>query len=334
MTANSKIKHIEYHLPDKIIDNEILVREFREWTPDKIENKTGIRERHIAAENETSLDLAIPVCNKIFNQYDKNKIDCLIFCTQTPDYYMPATSCVLQEKLGLGKNTGAFDINLGCSGFIYGLAVSKGFIAAGIAKSILLITAETLSKFVHPLDKTNRTLFGDAAAAAIIEQDSENGIFEFVLGTDGSGYENLIVRNGGMRNKINPFPQDISDEQGNVRNENNMFMDATEIFNFTIDAVPKLFNETLKKNNTTIDNIDYIILHQANKFMLEYLRKILKAPEDKFYINLTHTGNTVSSTIPIALKDCIDNRKVKPGDKVLIAGFGVGYSWGGTIIRI
>ena len=125
MTGYSKIKHIEYYLPDKIIDNDILVREFQEWTPDKIENKTGIRERHIAADNETSLDLAIPACNKIFKYYDKNKIDCLIFCTQTPDYYMPATSCVLQEKLGLGTNTGAFDINLGCSGFIYGLAVAK-----------------------------------------------------------------------------------------------------------------------------------------------------------------------------------------------------------------
>jgi 3-oxoacyl-[acyl-carrier-protein] synthase-3 len=331
---NSKIKHIEYHLPDKIVDNETLVREFQEWTADKIEKKTGIRERHIAGEHETSLDLAVPACNKIFSQYDKNKIDCLIFCTQTPDYYMPATACLLQERLGLGKNTGAFDINLGCSGFIYGLAIAKGFIAAGVSKSILLVTAETLSKFVHPLDKTNRTLFGDAAAATIIEADDEKGIFEFVLGTDGSGAENLIVRNGGMRNKINPFPEDIADEQGNVRNENNMYMDATEIFNFTTAEVPKAFGEILNKNNTTIKEIDYVVFHQANKFLNDYLRKMLCIPEEKYCLDLLHTGNTVSVTIPIALKNSLDRQVIKKGDNVLLLGFGVGYSWGGTIIKI
>jgi 3-oxoacyl-[acyl-carrier-protein] synthase-3 len=184
------------------------------------------------------------------------------------------------------------------------------------------------------LDKTNRTIFGDGAAATIIEKSNEEGILNFVFGTDGSGSENLIVRNGALRNKTNPFPQDVTDEQGNVRNENNLFMDGTAIFNFTIDAVPKLFNETLEKNKITIEQIDYIIFHQANKFILEYLRKILKIPEDKFYINLSYTGNTVSATIPIALRDCLDKQILTPGDKILILGFGVGYSWGGTIIRI
>jgi 3-oxoacyl-[acyl-carrier-protein] synthase-3 len=247
---------------------------------------------------------------------------------------MPATSCVLHKRLELDTSTGAFDINLGCSGFIYGLAIAKGFIAAGTAKSVLLITAETLSKFVHPLDKTNRTLFGDAAAATIIEEDDQNGIFEFVLGTDGGGCENLIVRNGGMRNKINPFPEDIIDEQGNVRNENNIYMDATEIFNFTTAEVPKAFSAILDKNNTAIDKIDYVIFHQANKFLNDYLRKMLGISVEKYYLNLLHTGNTVSVTIPIALKDSIDRQLIKQGDNVLLLGFGVGYSWGGTIIRI
>jgi 3-oxoacyl-[acyl-carrier-protein] synthase III len=331
---NSMIKHIAYHLPDKIVDNETLVREFQEWTPDKIEKKTGIKERHVCADNETALDLAMEACRKLFCAYNKNKIDFLLLCTQSPDYFLPSSACILQDKLGLSTKTGAFDFNLGCSGFIYGLALAKGLISTGSADAVLLVTSETYSKFIHPLDKTNRTIFGDGAAATIIEKSDNNGIFEFVFGTDGSGSENLIVRNGALRNKVNPFPQDIADDQGNVRNENNLFMDGTAIFNFTIDAVPKLFNETLEKNNVTIDQIDYIIFHQANKFMLEYLRKILNVPEDKFYINLSYTGNTVSATIPIALKDCLDKQVLTQGDKILILGFGVGLSWGGTIIRI
>jgi len=331
---NAKIKLIAQYLPETIVTNERLVREFNEWTPEKIEKKTGIRERHIASENETALDLAAKAGAAALSGYDKDKISFLILCTQSPDYFLPTSACILQDRLGLSTATGAFDFNLGCSGFIYGLAIAKGLITAGIAENILLVTAETYSKYIHPLDKTNRTIFADAAAATIIEKSDAVGISEFVFGTDGSGYENLIVKNGALRNKLNPAPVDIADDQGNVRNENNIFMDGTEIFNFTIDAVPKLFNDVLKKNHTTLDEIDYVIFHQANKFMIDYLRKILKIPQEKFYSNMLHTGNTVSSTIPLALKDCLDNNILKTGDRILLLGFGVGYSWGGTIIQL
>jgi 3-oxoacyl-[acyl-carrier-protein] synthase-3 len=332
MTA--KIKKIDYCLPGKILDNEELVKEFTDWDAAKIEKKIGIKARHVVAKNETATDLALKACEKVLQDYDKTAIDFLIFCTQSPDYFLPSSACILQNKLGLNTDIGAFDINLGCSGFVYGLSIAKGVISAGIAQSVLLVVAETYSKYIHPLDKSNRTIFGDGAAAAIIEKSDEIGILNFVLGTDGSGFENLIVKNGGHRNKYNPSAIESTDDQGNVRTDNHLFMDGTEIFNFTINAVPKAFNAILKKNNIGLDEIDHVIFHQANKFMLDYLRKIIKIPKDKFYMGMLETGNTVSATIPIAIKDCINNKIISQGDKVLILGFGVGYSWAGTIIEI
>jgi 3-oxoacyl-[acyl-carrier-protein] synthase-3 len=240
----------------------------------------------------------------------------------------------LLNRLGLSTKTGAFDFNLGCSGYIYGLAIAKSFINTGIANSVLLIMAETYSKHIHEKDLASKTIFGDAAAATIIEKSENDHIFEFVLGTDGSGMYHLIVPNGGFRNS----KQDIIDEKiteaGDVYTNNHLFMNGPEIFNFTIDAVPKAVNECLFKNCLTIEEVDYVIFHQANKFMIDYLRKKIKIPLEKFYINMMTTGNTVSATIPIALSDVIERKIVKPGQKVLLCGFGVGYSWGAVIIEI
>jgi 3-oxoacyl-[acyl-carrier-protein] synthase III len=330
----SVIAAIEYYLPKKIVSNQLLEQEFSEWNAQKIEDKTGIRERHVVAENETALDIAYEVCLKIFKEYEKNKVDFLILCTQSPDYYLPTTACILQDKLGLHKSTGAFDFNLGCSGFVYGLAIAKGLIEASIAKSVLLVTSETYSKFLHPRDKGNRTIFGDAATATIIEQSREEHFFNFVLGTDGSGFNNLIVPNGGLRSRYDREAAEITDENGSVQTGNNLFMNGPEIFNFTIAAIPKVFHEVLEKNNLTLEHIDFVIFHQANKYMIDYLRKKIKIPEEKFYMNMKTTGNTVSSTIPLALKDCMDKSLIKKGDLVLLLGFGVGYSWGGTIVKL
>lgn len=329
-----KIAKIEYYLPETIITNDNLEKDFPDWSSDKIEKKIGIRERHIVKENETAFDLALRASQKVLKNYNKDKIDLLMLCTQSPDYYLPTSACILQDKLGLKTNIGAFDYNLGCSGFIYGLALAKGLIFSNIATNILLITSETYTKHIHPKDKSNRTIFGDAAAAVIIEKSEEEHIGEFVLGTDGSGYKNLIVPNGGLRNKYNPDAKEIDDGSGSIRTDNNLYMNGPEIFNFTIKAVPKVVSETLKKNNITLNEVDYIIFHQANKYMNEYLRKKINIPKDKFYLNLLHTGNTVSATIPIAIKDCLDNNIIKKGDKILIVGFGVGYSWGGTIVKL
>jgi len=329
-----KIRTIEVYLPEKILSNKELEKEFPEWNAQKIEQKTGIRERHIASENETALDLGLRAAAKILDNYDKEIIDLLLFCTQSPDYYLPTSACILQDRLGLRTDVGAFDFNLGCSGFIYGLAIAKSFIRTGIANNVLLITSETYTKHIHPKDKGNRTIFGDGAAATIIERSERKGILEFSLGTDGSGYKNLIVPNGGLRNRYDINAKEIDDGSGSIRTDNNLYMNGPEIFNFTIEAVPVVVNQCLKKNQTNLGEIDYVIFHQANLFMIEYLRKKINIPKEKFYMNMLHTGNTVCATIPIALKDCLDNEIIKEGDRVLLVGYGVGYSWGATIIEI
>ncbi len=319
------LNSIEYYLPEGVLDNNSLAKEFPEWSAEKIFEKIGIMNRHITSKNETALDMAYLAAKKAIRNFDKSLIDFIILCTQSPDYFLPTGACTLQDMLELRKDIGAFDFNLGCSGYVYGLALSKSLINTGIASTVLLIMSETYSKHIHKSDKSNRSVFGDGAAASLVLSLSEEKIHEFVLGTDGSGRGNLIVKKGGMRN--------IDLDYNNLA-ENYLYMDGPEIFNFTLDIVPDLVEKTLFKNNLTLDDIDYCIFHQANKYMLEYLRKKMNIDPLKFYINMLETGNTVSATIPIALKDCLNNGIVKTGDKVLLVGFGVGYSWGATIITI
>jgi 3-oxoacyl-[acyl-carrier-protein] synthase-3 len=330
----ASIRQIEYHLPEKVITNKDLEFEFKKWEADKIYKKIGINERHVVGENETALDLAFEAGKKVLEKYDRDRIDFLILCTQSPDYFLPTSACVLQDKLGLRKDAGAFDFNLGCSGFVYGLAISKGLISAGIAHNILLIMSETYSRHIHPMDLANRTIFGDGAAAVIVESDDAGHIFEFILGTDGSGMSNLIVPNGGMRSPKNHDAVEITNSSGDVSTANCLYMNGPEIFNFTIDAVPEAFHQVLEKNKMTLDQIDYVIFHQANKYMIDFLRKKLGIPEEKFFMDMADTGNTVSATIPIGLSKALNRKLIKKGDKVLLCGFGVGYSWGAVIVEI
>jgi len=329
-----RLSAIEYFLPKGTITNQDLEKEFTDWNAKKIEDKTGIRIRHVAGDDETALDLAYEAATMVFKNILREKVDFLLLCTQSPDYFLPTSACILQNKLGLRTDIGAIDFNQGCSGFIYGLAVAKGLIQSGVARHVLLITAETYTKMIHPKDKGNRTIFGDGAAAVILEASEEDYLSEFVLGTDGRGFNNLFVPNGAFRNKYNPVAVETSDENGSIRTENHLYMNGPEIFNFTISAVPQVLAKILEKNKTDLNHIDYVIFHQANKFMIEYLRKKIGIPPEKFYSNMLETGNTVSSTIPIALKDCLNRGILKKGDKVLLVGFGVGYSWGGTILKL
>lgn len=331
---NAVIKKIEYYLPETIVDNTRLENEFSDWRAEKIEKKVGIRERHIVKEGETALDLALKASEKALENYDQNAIDFLILCTQSPDYFLPPNACILQNKLGLRLNIGAFDYNLACSGYVYGLAISKGLIVSGIARTVLLITSETYSKHIHLRDQSNRTIFGDGASATIIESSEEARILEFSLGTDGRGYDKLIVPCGGLRKRYVFNPEIVEEPPGSFRTCNTLYMNGPEIFNFTIEVVPKVVDEVLYNNNLSMEQIDYVIFHQANKYMVEYLRKKIKIPKEKFYLDILHTGNTVSSSIPIAIKEALDNNVIKKDDKILIVGFGGGYSWGGTVLKI
>jgi 3-oxoacyl-[acyl-carrier-protein] synthase III len=326
----AKIKAISYYLPEKILSNELINDAFPEWDIEKISSKTGINERHISANDEFSSDMAVKVAEKLFLEHNINKsdIDFLLFCTQSPDYFLPTSACIIQDRLGLNTGIGALDFNLGCSGFVYGLSLAKGLIAGGMAKNVLLITSETYTKFIHPSDKSNKTIFGDAAAATLISnEDGFCTIGDFIFGTDGKGAENLIVKQGGMRYPVSKENENIIDEYGNVRNDKNLFMHGTEIFNFTSESVPKLVHAILEKSNLTTEKVDLFVFHQANKYMLNHLRKKINIPEDKFFISMEHCGNTVSSTIPIALFEAQKKEKFVNAENIILAGFGVGYSW-------
>ena len=327
------IKAIEYYLPQKTITNEDLVHDFPEWSVDKIASKVGVNKRYIASENETAVDLAMGAAQKLFNQgINKDSIDYVLFCTQSPDYFLPASACILQDKLGLSKDIGALDFNQGCSGYIYGLSLAKGLLAADIAANVLLLTGETYNKRLHPRDKGNRTIFGDAASATLIAAEGFAEIGNFSLGTDGFGAENLIMRTGGARN---PEKTGIVkfDENNNPVSPDYIYMNGSEIFSFSLTVVPLLVKNTLENNGVEKDDVSVFIFHQANKYMLDFLRKKIKIDEDKFYIYLSEVGNTVSSTIPIALYEALKDGTFKKGMKVLLAGFGVGLSWGGCLLK-
>lgn len=326
------IKAISYHLPVRTVSNSELVAEFPEWTVEKIADKIGVKERHVAAENETATDLAIKAAEKLFEEHDELKreeIDFILLCTQSPDYFLPSSSCIIQNKLGLSTRCGAFDFNLGCSGYIYGLAVAKGLIAAGIADNILLLTAETYNKYIHHRDKGNRTIFGDAASATLISDEGFAQIGNFSLGTNGKGAGNLIIETGASRNKQSAG--DLSfDENGNPRSSDFLYMNGAQIFSFTQEIVPKVVQETLVKNCLDKEDIAMFVFHQANSYMLNFLRKKIKIENDRFFVNMSGIGNTVSNSIPIALYDAMKEDRLH--GQVLICGFGVGYSWGGCVL--
>lgn len=332
------ITHISYFLPEKTLTNDDLAIEYESnWNSKKIYKKTGIKSRHIAA-TETTSQLAVQAAEKLFSEsgFPKDKIDFLLLCTQSPDYFLPTTACIVQDILGLPTSCGAFDFNLGCSGFVYGLAITKGLIAGGMAKNVLLLTVETYTKYIHPKDKSVRTIFGDGAAATLIthEEGDPCKIGEFVFGTDGKGASNLIVPAGAMAMpKSEETAKEMVDEQGNVRSLNNLYMNGPEIFNFTLDIVPDTVKSLLAKAKLSMDDIDLFVFHQANKFMLDSLRDKIGIPDEKFYVNMEDKGNTVSATIPIAMKDALEEGRIRRGDKLMLVGFGVGYSWAGCIVE-
>lgn len=327
------IKAISYYLPEKIVTNEQLVEEFPEWSVEKIAKKVGINERHIAAEDETAGDMAFKAAEKLIveNNVDRGTIDFVLLCTQSPDYFLPSTSCIIQSRLALPTKCGAFDFNLGCSGYEYGLAVAKGLIMSGVAKNILLLTAETYNKHIHPKDKGNRTIFGDGASASLISTEGFAKIGEFILGSDGSGYDRLIHKTGAMRH-YQPMNDFHEDENGTPLSSDHLFMDGKAIFDFTSDIVPPMIDETLKKNNLTSEDVDLYVFHQANKYMINYLRKLMEIDKDKFYVFMETVGNTVSSTIPIALVEA--QKEGKLHGNIILAGFGVGLSYGSVALDV
>ncbi len=327
------IRHITYFLPERIVTNEEIVRDFPEWSVEKITEKVGVKQRHVAADDETATDLAEKAAQRLIeeNNIDRSSIDFVILCTQSPDYFLPTSACLLQERLGLREDIGAFDFNLGCSGFVYGLAVAKGLIAGGVADNVLLLTSETYNKYLHPRDKGNRTIFGDAASATLVSSEGQIEICDFALGTNGKGANNLIVKSGASR--LREKQNDVTfDKNGNPVSSDHLYMNGAQIYVFTQRNVPKVVNEVLEKNHLAKEDIDLFVLHQANQYMLDFLRKKMGIPEDRFFMFMENVGNTVSSSIPVCLTEAQRENRLK-GD-VLLCGFGVGYSWGAVVLKI
>ncbi len=314
------ILYTDYYIPENKLTNNDLESLFSDFSAKKIFEKVGINKRGVSSKDEYASDLAVEASKKLFknSNFNPQEIDFLIYCTQSPDYFLPTTACIIQDRLGLNKTVGAIDINQGCSGFIYGLALCKSLILSGVAKNILLLTADTYTKYIDDSDKGNKSIFGDGASASIISSKIDSMIHKFVLGSDGSGSKNLIVNNSGLRD--NDFCL-----------KPNLYMNGTEIFNFTLKSIPKLVTSVLEKNNLNIDQIDLFIFHQANKFMLEHLRRKIGIDKNKFIVDLEDTGNTVSSTIPICIKKY--NDIYRQSKYILLCGFGVGYSFGACIIE-
>lgn len=333
----ARILGISHCLPEKAESNEDLSRENPDWQIDRIYEKAGIRMRRIAAENQTAGDLAFEAAKKLLHRelVPVDQIDYLLYCTQSPDHFLPSTACVLQDRLKLGMHIGAFDFNLGCSGFVYGLQLAKVFIETGVARNVLLITADTYTKYIHPRDRSVRTLFGDGAAATLIGP-SENGpgeIGQFVLGTDGRGAQNLIVPSGGLRLPRSPATaKEQMDEIGCIRSKDNLFMDGQAVFAFAINTVPSLVSALLEKSGFASEDIDWYVYHQANKFMLENLAQCSNIPAEKMVYHMETVGNTVSSTIPLSVEAYVEAGRILPGQRLMMVGFGVGFSWGACLV--
>lgn len=332
------IRDIDYYLPEHFITNEDLQKENPDWDMSPVGKHIGVRKRHIAHDDETALDLAYKACKKLFskNKDAKDQIDGIIFCTQSEDYILPPNSCILHKMLDLSEDTFAFDFNLACSGYIYGLALARGLIYSGIAKNILLVTGDTYSKYINKSDRSVRALFGDGAAVSwITTSDSNGGIIDIQCSTHGKLYDKFIIPAGGCRMPKSPKTAVVkADSSGNIRTLENIHMDGMGILVFINSKIPKQVKCVLARNGLTIDDIDLFVFHQASKVALDKLIRLLGIKPEKTYQNLNEVGNTVSASIPIALKDALDEKKISPGDKVLISGFGVGLSWGTAIIEM
>jgi len=330
------IAGVEYYLPSCTLTTQDLAAAFPSWSVEKIDAKTGIQVRHIAAPDECASDLAAAAAAQMFRSglCEPCEIDFILFCSQSADYALPSTACLLQDRLGIPQSAGALDYNLGCSGYVYGLGLCEGLVASGQAKVIMLITADTYSKYIRATDRPSRTIFGDGAAVTLIraEASASPRLGPFVYGTDGEGARNLIVPSSGART-LCPFRARMDSDPNNTDADGVLFMDGAEVFRFAMDIVPRTAKQLLRKANLSLDQIDLFVMHQANAYLLDEIRMALAIPPEKFVVVLSHCANTVSSTIPIALWHAQRDGRLKAGDRLALIAFGVGYSWSGTIVR-
>jgi 3-oxoacyl-[acyl-carrier-protein] synthase-3 len=323
------INHISTYLPVNKLSNADLASQFG-MEEEQVFKNTHINNRYVSKTDEFSSDMAIKAGNILFKEtgIEKSEIDFLIFCSEGFDYIAPASSCIIQHKLGLSTSIGCFDLPYGCSGYVYGVGIAYGLLKAGIAKKILFLTADIPTKVIADDDLELRSIFSDIATASLITLDGTQNDTHFVYGTDGNGALDLYVEGSAFRP---PVKADFKAPDNLVCGQ--MMMNGTNIFLFAVKKVPQLVNEILEKNKLTAEDVDLFVFHQASYFMLEVIRKKMKLAPEKVFLNIQDYGNSVSSTIPMALYDAEKKGVLKKGMKVLLAGFGIGNSWGATIIN-
>jgi 3-oxoacyl-[acyl-carrier-protein] synthase III len=334
---SSCILAVEPELGADTLSYEELEQRFGVEAMKKVLSGAGIRNRRVAPPGVCGSDLAFAAATRLFEKYqiDSQSIDLLIFCTQSPDYWMPTTACILHERLKLKNQCAAFDINLGCSQYVYALSIAHSMLTSGVASRALVLTGDTMSHTVHPKDRAVVPLMGDAGSATLLGEASEGaGFLGFELGTDGTGNRYLMIPAGAARQPwTDETAIESTDAEGNVRTPRNLYMNGAAIFHFAISTVPKTVQALLTKLSLDMADIDLFLFHQANKYMIDYLLKKMKIPTSKTHFFIEHVGNTSGSTIPLLLADAWRARKVKPGAIVLAIGFGVGLSWAATVIR-
>ncbi len=321
------------YLPEARLTNELIFEHYGEWSAEKISNKTGIDSRHVAAEDEFTSDMAVKAAEALFAEDPSRRegIDMMMLTTVTPDYLVPFTAGMIHDALGLPKSVAAMDVGLGCSGYVYGLGIAAGMVESGRMRKVLLLTGDRFSTFTEQGGQDVRTLFGDGASASLIEAVDADGttsgafIEDVSYGTDGSGARKLLVPTSGVRGHAG---NETCEESKPI-----LHMDGPHVFDFTLRTVAPHIREFLEKRELSVPDVDLFVFHQANLFMMEHLRRRLKVTDEQFVVHIAEVGNTISSSIPIALRSAMDAGRVKPGSKVLLVGFGVGYSWGCVLLE-
>lgn len=332
------IKAIATHLPECVVSNEELATANPSWDMGLVGKKTGVHRRHIAHDGETAFDLAVAACGPLFEKAPdaREAIDAILFCTQEGDYVMPPNACLLHNELELPDGVLAFDFNLACSGFTYGLAIAQGLITAGTASNVLLVTSHTYSKFIHPLDRSARVLFGDGAAVSwIAAADGDEGLIDIDCGTSGKGWDGFWIPAGGARlPQSEETRRQPNADSGDFRTAEDIHMDGMGVLAFVNSKVPPSVQRVLSRNSLTVDDVALFIFHQASALALDTLERRLRIPPEKNFRNIADVGNLVSASIPVALDEALSRGRARPGDLVLLSGFGVGLSWATALVRI
>ncbi len=323
-------------VPHTVIDNYKYTQYFSEEEVRKVVDKVGIYERRFADQNTCSSDLCFAAAEKLFvdNQIDRSEIDLLVFVSQTPDYRMPATSIILQERLKLNNSVIAFDINLGCSGFLYGLSTVYSFMQQKGLRKALLLDGETRSKVYSPKDRRSAFLFGDAGVAALIERNEKFGNSYFSLNSDGSRADLIMIKGGGYRHpsSLDTLKERVVDEFGNIRSDEQGYMKGADVFNFVIVEIPKDIKRLFQFAGMEKEQVDYFVFHQANDFINSYIAKKLKLDTERIPSTIHKYGNTSSVSVPLTIVSELKSQLKETDKTLMLSAFGVGLTWGTAIV--